>query len=203
MAGTISSCGFARGDRFVVGSWQQSPIGPTIDVMWAAPDGTRTLLAPDGATASFVSSVYGFDRVLITPFEALSTPSSLDLRAGPLELHLRTGGRVLTLPHRPLWFTRRIERPIARALLGVETWGTSPTGVQEWYQATACRFVTTAEAELTGMGLGPKASLRPACRFGFSESPARPTIVEVRPVLGVDRGWLRRLPARRSPTPLW
>lgn len=203
MTGTISSCGFASGDRFVVGSWEDSPIGRTVDVMWASPDGTRTLVAPDEATADFVSSVYGFDRTLVTPIESLATASSLDLRAGPLELHLRAGSRVLALPPRPLWFTRWVEGPVARAIMGVRTWGTSPTGVQEWYQASGCRFVTTASGRVEGDDLGPKTSLRPACGFGFSESPARPSIVQVRPMLGVPDGWLGQRRARTSSPAVW
>ena len=203
MDGTISSCGFTSGDRFVVGSWHRSPVGPTIDVMWAAPDGRRTLLAPDDATADFVTSVYEFDRVEILPIEAIATPTSLDLVAGSLDLHLGTGRHSVGLPPRPLWFTRWIERPCAFALLGVRTWGTSPTGVQEWYQARSCRLVTSAWARSGDRDLGRRASLRPACRFGFSESPARPTIVEVRPTLGVGTGWLEARTQRDCTASVW
>jgi hypothetical protein len=203
MDGTISSCGFASGDRFVVGAWDDSPVGQTVDVMWAAPDGTRTLLAPDRATADFVTSVYGFDRVEVVALAAVATPRSLELRGGPLTLSLRAGRTALLLPPRPLWFTRRVEAPVARAVMGVRTWGTSPTGVQEWYQALACRWVRTASGHLDGRDLGPMTTLRPACGFGFSESPARPSIVRVRPTLGVGPGWLAERDAR-APTPaLW
>lgn len=190
MQGTISSCGFASGDRFVVGAWERSPVGPTLDVMWAAPDGTRTLLAPDDETIDFVTSVYDFDRTEVVDLEGLARPTSLDLRAGPLRLHLRADGVGFRIPPRPLWFTRWVERPAARVLMDVTTWGTSPTGVQEWYQARACRFVTAATASIDGRDLGARAPLRPACRFGFSESPATPSIVEVHPTLGVPDGWL-------------
>ncbi len=190
MQGTISSCGFESGDRFVVGAWDRSPIGPTVDVMWAAPDGTRTLLAPDEETVDFVTSVYEFDRTDVVAFGTMARPDALDLRAGPLRLHLRADGVGFRIPPRPLWFTRWVERPAARLLMDVTTWGTSPTGVQEWYQARACRFVTSATASLDGHDLGARAPLRPACRFGFSESPAMPSIVEVRPTLGVPDDWL-------------
>ena len=203
MDGTISSCGFASGDRFVVGAWDASPVGPTVDVMWAAPDGTRTLLAPDQATADFVTSVYGFDRVEVVDLAAVATPRSLELRGGPLTLSLRTGRATLLLPPRPLWFTRRVEAPVARAVMGVQTWGTSPTGVQEWYQALACRWVRRASAHLDGRDLGPMTTLRPACGFGFSESLARPSIVKVRPTLGVGPGWLAELGARAPTLALW
>ena len=203
MDGTISSCGFASGDRFVVGAWTRSPVGPTVDVMWARPDGTRTLLAPDDATADFVTSVYAFDDVRIVPTGAVATARSLDLSSGPLRLRLRTGRVGLVLPPRPLWFTRWVERPGAYALMGVRTWGTSPTGVQEWYQARSCRFVTDASATLDGVDLGTVAPLRPACHFGFSESPARPSIVSVRPTLGVGPGWLEQRGTREVTPVRW
>jgi hypothetical protein len=185
MDGTISSCGFERGDRFVIGRWARSPIGPTVDVMWARPDGLRILLAPDAATAEFVTSVYEFDEVQVTPVRSLAAPSAnrLALAIGPLEIELGAGRPVLALPPRPLWFTRWIERPVASKVMGVRTWGTSPTGVQEWYQARSLRWVLDAAASLDGVDLGRPRPLRPACGFGFSESPARPSIVSVSPAL--------------------
>ena len=67
MEGIIASCGFASGDRVVVGQWARSPLGPMADVMWAAPDGTRTLFAPTDAVASFVTAIYDFDEVVVGP----------------------------------------------------------------------------------------------------------------------------------------
>lgn len=185
MVGTISSCGFESGDRFVVGRWDRSPVGRTIDVMWARPDGTRVLLAPDDATARFVTSVYEFDDVRVVPFDEPEdrAPSSLHVVAGPLSLRLGAGRPVLWLPPRPLWFTRWVEAPIAVAVMGVRPFGTSPTGVQEWYQARSMRLVRTAVASLDGVDLGATRPIRPACGFGFSEPPRRPSIVAVRPTL--------------------
>ncbi|MFZ4432521.1 MAG: hypothetical protein ACOYOQ_04900 [Microthrixaceae bacterium] len=202
MAGTISSCGFASGDRFVVGSWRESPIGRTVDVMWARPDGTRVLLAPDDATADFVTSVYEFDEVRVLDLTASATPRHLVLRSDVLQLSLKAGGPSFVLPPRPLWFTRFVERPVAFALLGVRTWGTSPTGVQEWYQARRCSLVSSASATLNGVDLGGRRSLRPTCGFGFSESPPWPTIVDVRPTLGVPEGWLAARTGRQV-VPSW
>jgi len=48
----------------------------------------------------------------------------------------------------------------------------------------------SATAHVDGRDLGVRAPLRPACRFGFSESPPWPSIVEVAPALGVPDGWL-------------
>lgn len=190
MHGTISSCGFASGDRFVVGVWRQSPIGPTADVMWARPDGTRVLLAPDDETAEFVTSVYGFDEVRTTPLEVSSSGRHLHLHSDPVDLRLAADGWSFPLPPRPRWFTKYAERPVAFAVMGVRTWGVSPTGVQEWYQARRCSFVTSARAAVDGVDLGDRRNLRPACGFGFSESPPWPSIVEVSPSLGVDDRWI-------------
>lgn len=185
MRGTITSSGFASGDRFVVGRWDETPMGPTVDVMWARPDGTRVLLVPDDATAAFVTGVYEFDEVHVVPFRSDASHDRLQVHAGLVELDLLAGRTVLRLPPRPRWCTRWIERPVARLLMGVRTWGTSPTGVQEWYQASDCRFLTGAVASVDGRDLGAMAPLDPACRFGFSESPRRPSMVRVRPTLGV------------------
>ncbi|CAN5458717.1 hypothetical protein BH10ACT3_BH10ACT3_23480 [soil metagenome] len=185
MRGTITSSGFASGDRFVVGRWDRSPVGPTVDVMWARPDGTRVLLAPDERTAAFVTAVYQFDEVRVVDFDVEASADHLRVRAGTLRLDLRAGRTVLRLPARPLWFTRWVERPVAQVLMGVRTWGTSPTGVQEWYQAVSCRFLHAATATVDGEDLGAMAPLDPACRFGFSESTRRPSMVRVRPSLGV------------------
>ena len=67
LVGTIASAGFASGDRFVVGHWRSGPLGPMDDLMWATADGERWLVAPTQAVADFVSSVYDFDRVVVSP----------------------------------------------------------------------------------------------------------------------------------------
>ncbi len=188
MDGTISSSGFASGDRFVVGRWDRSPVGPTVDVMWARPDGERVLLAPDERTLDLVTAVYRFDRTQVVPVRVDHGPRHLHLRAGPVELLLHAGRPVLWLPPRPRWFTRVVEAPVAWPLLGVRTYGTSPTGVQEWYQAVSCRFLGAATGRVEGRDLGAMSGLRPPCGFGFSESPARPSMVRVRPVLRVPPG---------------
>jgi hypothetical protein len=190
LAGTISSCGFESGDRFVVGNWTNSPIGPTTDVMWARPDGERVLLAPDRRTADLVCAAYAFDDVRVVPFDVGSaSPSELHVAAGPVRLRLNAGRRVLVFPRRPLAFTRWVERPIAFGLLGVRTWGTTGTGIEEWYQAHSCRLIHSAGAELDGIDLGGSRPLHPPCGFGFSEPPRHPSIVEVEPVLRGPAGW--------------
>lgn len=187
MDGVIGAAGFASGDRVVVGHWGRSPVGPLSDVMWASPTGVRTLYAPTSAGADFITSVYEFDGVVIDPGLVVvgdgrslsvtlpSASASVRLVAGP--------GWHIPPPVRPAWLTRWVEAPIARALMGVRTYGVSPTGVEEWYQATAWRPVVTARASVRGTDLGGLALVDPPCRFGFSEPPARPGLTTVRPLL--------------------
>ena len=94
-----------------------------------------------------------------------------------LELH---GGRRRPVPiARPLAVTRWIERPIARALMGVETFGTSRLGAVEWYQTRGWRWVERGRAVLDGTDLGQPGLFAPALGVGFSEPPPRPSIVQV------------------------
>ncbi len=190
--GRIASVGFATGDRFVVGWWARSPLGPMADVMWADPNGRRTLLVPDTGVGDYITAIYDFDRVEVGEVQIDGDERHLHVRAEALDLHLR-GGLGLRLPLRPVAFVRRVEDPLAHWLLGVRTYGTSPTGVIECYRARSWRRVTGATAMLEGRDLGRFGPPRPAVRFGFSEAPRVASIVGVR----VD---IRRPPAEdRSP----
>ena len=171
-----------------------------VDLMWATPDGTRRLLAPTAAVARFVSAVYGFDETVVTPLRAGLSGASADVHAPEvgLEVHLRGGRQLARAPARPAWFTRWVEGPLARRLLGVRTWGVSPTGVREWYPAVSYRRVTGGWASLNGRDLGALGPLDPPVRFGFSEPPRRPSMVGVRPILEDPSG---RLEEALRPTP--
>lgn len=197
MEGIIAAAGFASGDRVVVGHWSRSPVGALSDVMWAAGDGTRTLFAPTDAAATFITAVYDFDAVVVGPvsvagderrIEAVISSGGghggagcgdderrVDMSAGP--------GWNIPPRRRPAALTRWVEAPLARALMGVHTYGTSPRGVREWYQATAWRPVRSARASIGGRDLGALSPIHPPCRFGFSEAPRRPSITVVRPLL--------------------
>ncbi len=183
MVGSIVSSGFASGDRVVVGHWSETPIGPLTDVMWAAPDGRRTLFVPSREAADFVGGVYEFDRTEVVPFEVVRTGRTLDVRAGDRALHF-VSRRGITIPvPRPAAFTRWVEAPLAKGLLGVVVHGTSPTGVREWYRADRWAPLRRAAARVGGTPLGKMAPVSPSCGFGFSEPPARPSWVDVRPLL--------------------
>lgn len=189
LRGVIASTGFASGDRVVVGHWHASPVGPMTDVMWARPDGTRVLLAPNEVIAAFVTAVYRFDRVEIVPFAVGAAPRVLDVVAGGLEIRLVAGrGWPIPIP-RPPWVTRRLEAPLAR-LLGVRAYGESPSGVREWYRADWYRAVRHGRGALEGVDLGALRPVDPPLGVGFSEPPRRPAIVAVRPLLEDPSGRL-------------
>jgi len=194
LSGVIVSAGFASGDRFMVGHWARSPIGPLDDVMWGRPDGQRVLLASSEREADFITSVYRFDRVEVVPVAVGSADGTLDLEAGDVRLRVRAGrGGRLPLPRRPARLTRWVEGPVARATMGVRTYGTSPTGVREWYQAERSRPLVEASATLAGEDLGALQPHWDPVRVGFTEPPRRPSWVDVRPLLEDPTGRLDRL----------
>jgi len=188
----IASAGFGSGDRFVIGHWRSGPLGPMDDLMWATATGERRLVAATDEVADFVAGIYDFDRVTVTTLVVASPVAGkgrrrLDLQAPELglEVHMEAGrGWPVPVPrNRPAWFTRRVEAPVARRLMGVAAYGSSPTGVREWYQASRFRPLATARASLHGVDLGVLGALSPAVAFGFSEPPRRPALVEVTTVL--------------------
>ena len=183
LRGVIASSGFASGHRVVVGHWADGPLGAMTDVMWADPDGRRTLVAPSDAVADLITSVYAFDAVEVTDVEVVTGHRRLLVRTGRRELELMAGRGIRLPVPRPAWVTRFVEAPVARALMGVQTYGTSPSGVREWYRADGYRRLASARAALDGVDLGAMAPVDPPCGFGFSEPPRRPSWVEVRPLL--------------------
>ena len=63
--GRITSCGFDSGDRIVIGLWEKSPFGSFADIMWARPDGTKILSAPNEKIGEYIDSLYDFDEIRI------------------------------------------------------------------------------------------------------------------------------------------
>ena len=203
LLGVIASAGFASGDRFVCGVWQRSPLGPIADLMWAAPDGRRRLVAGTAETAAFVSAVYGFDEVVVDPgFSGrIAAGRVVAVDAPLLGLRLRArAGRGWPIPLLgPPWVTRYLAAPVARRVMGVQTYGASPSGVREWYRARWYRPVVDGEASVDGLDLGPLGPLDPPVRFGFSEPPRRPSVVSVRPLLHDPSGQIARALSSSSP----
>jgi hypothetical protein len=178
--GTITAVGFASGHRFLVGDWRESPLGRTIDVMRVDPDGRRHLLVPDQTSAEFITSIYVFDEVHVGPLDVHGDGRSTHVVGHGLELSAHAG-RLRPVPFpRPRWLTRYVEAPIARRLMGVHTYGTSPTGAREWYQTRGWRWVTEASITVDGVSPGALAAVERPVGVGFTDPPLRPSIVEVR-----------------------
>jgi len=166
--------------------------------MWARPDGRRLLLASTAEVTDYVSGVYGFDEVVVGPLRVDLDGRFLHLHAPGLgfEMHLRAG-RALAVPWpRPAWFTRWVEGPIAHRLLGVNAYGVSPSGVQEWYRAVSIRRLVGGWASVDGRDLGRLGPIDPPAGFGFSEPPRFPTMVGVHPLL---EGPIARSQGRSGP----
>ena len=203
LSGLICSAGFSSGDRFVVGHWERSPVGPMTDLMWARPDGRRVLLAGTWQAAELITAVYGFDEVRVVLVEAAWDGTDLELTAGEVSLDMRAGpGWRLPLGRlRPPWFTRWVEGMVARVLLGVRTHGVTASGIFEWYRADEYRRVVEARASVGGDDLGTLRPLVPEVGFGFTGPPRRPSVVRVRPLLADPTGHLDRVLARLADRP--
>ncbi len=204
LEGRIAGVGFSSGHRFVAGLWERGPLGPMVDVMWARPDGSRTLLASSPEVAQFVGGVYRFEETFVVPVELHQDDRTIDLHAGPLRLTLQTNRPMKAFSLRPRRLRRstrwvRVEdallRPLAGPLLlkgggGVRLYGRSPSGVREWYCIDSYRRVQAASGTLHREELGSLAPLDPPARFGFSEFPRRPAVVDCAPVLQGARDYL-------------
>ncbi len=197
MQGLIAATGYASGDRVVVGHWARSPLGPMSDVMWAEPDGRRVLYAPDDRVAAFVTAIYRFDAVVVGDLIVETGGEGLEVHLADREVRLLPGPRRWPVPGRwrPPWVTRWVEGPIARAAMGVRTYGVSGAGVREWYRADAWTPLRDASATVDGRDLGAMRPVTPSCGFGFSEPPARPSVTAVRPLLEDPSGGLDRVVA--------
>lgn len=214
LEGSITASGFASGDRIVAGVWTSGPLGPMVDVMWARPNGSKILIAPSSEVADFVAGVYDFDSIEVAAIAVRRSRAELQLRAGSLELQATAGRRHPLFGLRPRFLRRspawvRVEDVVLRPLVGryalggargVRAYGRTPGGVREWYCVDSYRPLVDARAWLDGVDLGPMSPLDPPVRFGISEFPLRPAMVECAPVLeGVDR-WLPDNIHRRAET---
>ncbi len=190
--GAIAGVGTESGVRTVVGRWVESPFGSFTDVMLAAADGTRWLLAPTAEVAEYVAATYRFDRVEIGPVDAKVSgegPWIWDVSAPGLELTFEVGGRtalgrVLRLLPPPLAaspaFTR-VTDPVARvALTGVRTRGTAGGGRRECYGATDLHAIVSAAGAWWGQALGSLRPVSPEPGFGFGSTPPRPSVTSLR-----------------------
>jgi hypothetical protein len=187
--GEIVGVGSRSGVRIVVGRWRSSPLGTFADAMVETAEGHRVLLAPNPQVATFVEATYSFDSVRIEDVRVDERPDgSWCVRSASLVLDLAFGrrtmlGRLLRLvPTRvaesPVWCT--VTYPAARvALRGVRTRGSAGGGRREWYGGTDHHAVTGLSGSFDGADLGELRPVLPSPRFGFSSTPATPSITQV------------------------
>ncbi len=187
--GEIVGVGSHSGVRIVVGRWATSPLGGFADVMVETAEGHRVLLAPNQQVADFVAATYSFDSVRIEDVRVEDSPDGRwSVRSASLVLDVGFGGRTAMgrllrlVPKRvaesPAWST--VTDPVARvALRGVRTRGSAGEGRREWYGATDNRAVTDVSGSFDGVDLGELRPVLPSPRFGFSSTPAAPSITQV------------------------
>lgn len=191
----IAAAGFESGEQTVIGMWRRSPLGRFIDVMWVRPDGERVLLAPDERVREYVGGVYEFDDQRVVRVQGGWTGGRIALRAGPLELELRSGTRgpaswlfalrPRALRRSPAWLAveDRLVRPLGPLVLGgtdgVRLAGTTPSGRREWYSIDDHRPIVSGRLHVDGHDAGRLADLRPDLGVGVSDFPRRPALVNV------------------------
>ncbi|TDT33891.1 hypothetical protein [Naumannella halotolerans] len=186
--GEITGIGSASGIRVVVGNWATSPFGTVADAMVETAAGHRILIAPTPELAEFIAETYVFDEVRVEPTDLSLTAHRRIFTSESLEITADVGsrtalGRVIALlPHRVSTSTAwcAITDLIARVIMpGVRTRGTAGRGRREWYGATDVRAICAITGRLDGTDLGSLAPVDPPCRFGFSSTPARPSLTRV------------------------
>lgn len=186
--GRIAGVGSTSGVRLVVGRWDDSPWGAFADVMVEDADGHRVLLAPSERVRDFVAATYSFDEHVIEPVAVADTADGWRVSTPSLALRIVTGGRTPlgallgAVPRRlataPAWCS--VVDPVARVVLrGVRTRGTAGNDRREWYGATSVVAVTAMSGRWRDVHLGALAPVDPPCRFGFSSTPARPSVTSV------------------------
>lgn len=189
--GWIAGVGTRSGTRLVLGHWTRTPFGRFSDVMVAHPDGRRELLAPSREIADFVASTYRFEQITVCPVEVRRHDTIWHVVAGPLDWTFAQAqqhrlGRWLDVV--PLSIARtatfaRLTNPVAaRVLPGVRTIGqadSAQAGRTEWYAGRDLHHITLSLATWNGASLGLLGPVTPAPDFGFSSTPAEPSIARV------------------------
>jgi hypothetical protein len=186
--GHIAGLGSGSGVRVVVGHWPDTPLGPFSDAMVETPAGHRVLLAPRPEVRDFIAATYSFDEIRVEPVEVTVAGAIWSFRSASLTADFTRGRRTALgaalrcvpgpLAASPSWCA--VTDPIARLVMdGVRTRGTAGNGRREWYGATDAHAVTSLAGAFDGADLGALADVDPACRFGFSSTPHRPTLTTV------------------------
>ena len=177
--GRVISSGFQTGDMVVIGDWNDSPHGPFTNLMWAKPDGTRVLIAQSRELGDFVSSLYSFEEVIVSPMKIERADKSIEINCDLGRVSMEWG---ITIPlpfYRPRWFIANIEAPFARLFFGTKTHGTTRNGRKEWYHVRGLSRMKSVELDLDGRSSDQMKGMAPSACFGFSNPPRMPLSVRV------------------------
>ena len=148
--GRISSSGFASGDRIVVGDWKESPLGSFTDIMWARPDGHRTLIAPNQEVVDYVEGMYSFDEIKIQDITVTEKERRFTLSCESMELDFswKKGWKIPF--RRSLFFIATVELFFAKLFFGTRTHGTTKNTRKEWSAKARDSNITDASATIEG-----------------------------------------------------
>ena len=178
--GRITSSGFESGDRIVVGAWKESPFGEFTDIMWAKPDGTRVLIAPNQEIVDYVTAMYSFDEVLLEDIVTTGEDRNQKVKSNTMELDF-SWNRGLPIPFkRSLLFISTVELFFAKLFFGTRTYGVTKNNRKEWYAIDRVSKIKNATAQISGKDAGKFTHMNEPCKFGFSEAPKKPSSCEVR-----------------------
>ena len=176
-SGRITSSGFSSGDRIVIGDWKDSPFGSFTNIMWAKSDGSRVLLSPSENLAEYVSSLYSFEEVKITPIVVNRKKRGISVKAGNLEVKMAWSLAFPIPLWRPKWFISTIENTIAVRFFNTSTYGLTRNGRREWYSIRRLSKVIHGECIIDGVNIGQSENFEIDACFGFSEPPKWPSSV--------------------------
>ncbi len=166
--GLVAAAGYTSGDRVVIGHWHDSPIGPFSEVVWAEPDGWRTLFVVDDIVQRFVTAIDTFDSVIIVAdLDVVWSPetSRLDVTWPGAALEFGIGRNVVRPEHRP-----RMRWPLGSSAAPVDRYGVSATGVYEWHRTTWLRRIVGGWAVVAGRDLGEPISPGRSVEVGLAEA---------------------------------
>ena len=175
--GRITSSGFSSGDRIVIGDWKDSPFGSFTNIMWAKSNGSRILLSPRENLAEYVSSLYSFEEVKITPIEVKRNNREISVKAGNLEVKMAWSLAFPIPIWRPKWFISVFENAIATRFFNTSTFGMTRNGRREWYSIRGISKVIHGECIIDGVNIGQSKNFEIDACFGFSEPPKWPSSV--------------------------
>ncbi|GAB3580294.1 hypothetical protein [Calidifontibacter terrae] len=193
--GRILGAGSTSGVRVVVGLWDHSPLGSFADVMLADANHRRLLLAPNPEVADYVALTYQFDEVVIGHVAVDAGEQKWRVQAPDLDVVFDLGGRTPTgrflgLLPRSVATSRAlaiVADPVARRIHpGVRTVGSAGNGRREFYGAIDQRAVVGLRGSWHGADLGQLAKVWPPPDFGFSSTPASPSVTTVTTTVTVD-----------------